>query len=374
MTIYLIFGLFLGAVTLGSTMLITLLVRRTKKKIHEVDALLDCVLMGEAPLVSEMTAESRVSKLSFKAGRVIEMYTKEVNQTRTEKETIQGLLADISHQTKTPLASISMYTDLLLEEELSVAEQREFLLCTKNSTEKLQWLMENLVKISRLEVGAIQLAPFFSDIRPTITKAIQAVLPTADKKNMEIVLADFPPQLLYHDLKWTHEALVNVLENAIKYTIVGDEQSTAINDDSEKYTSSKSDDIKGDSEKRNAGMSDGTKDEKERYNEDKDGSGKNDDNKDGSSTVGKKKIVVTVEPLTLYTKIMITDYGIGIRQDEWHLIFKRFYRSQAVKDVEGAGLGLYLATLIMEKQKGYLMVDSVLGKFTTFSLFLLKHE
>ena len=182
MTTYLIFGLLLGVVVLGSTIVIMLLVRRTKKTLREVDAVLDCVLKGEAPLVSETVAENRVSKLSFKAGRVIEMYTKEVNQTKLKKETIQGLLADISHQTKTPLASISMYTDLLLEEELSVAEQREFLLRTKNSTEKLQWLMENLVKISRLEVGAIQLAPFFSDISPTIKRAIQAVLPAADKK------------------------------------------------------------------------------------------------------------------------------------------------------------------------------------------------
>ena len=334
MTTYLIFGLLLGVVVLGSTIVIMLLVRRTKQTLREVDAVLDCVLKGEAPLVSETVAENRVSKLSFKAGRVIEMYTKEVNQTKLEKETIQGLLADISHQTKTPLASISMYTDLLLEEELSVAEQREFLLRTKNSTEKLQWLMENLVKISRLEVGAIQLAPAFSDIQPTITKAIQAVLPAADKKNIEIVLADFPPQLLYYDPKWTQEALVNVLENAIKYTPKGEEQDTG-----DEHADVKSDGVEN-----------------------------------GDNTSRKGKIEVKVQPLSLYTKIMITDYGIGIRQDEWHLIFKRFYRSQTVKDVEGAGLGLYLATLIMEKQKGYLMVDSVVGKFTTFSLFLQRHE
>jgi len=232
------------------------------------------------------------------------------------------------------LTSISMYTDLLLEEKLSVAEQREFLLRTKNSTEKLQWLMENLVKISRLEVGAIQLAPFFSDIRPTIAKAIQAVLPAADKKNIEIVLGEFSTQLLYHDVKWTQEALVNVLENAIKYTPKGGEQGS-----SGEHADVKSDEVEN-----------------------------------GDNTSRKGKIVVKVQPLSLYTKIMITDYGIGIRQDEWHLIFKRFYRSQAVKDVEGAGLGLYLATLIMEKQKGYLMVDSVVGKFTTFSLFLQRHE
>jgi len=51
------------------------------------------------------------------------------------------------------------------------------------------------------------------------------------------------------------------------------------------------------------------------------------------------------------------------------MIFKRFYRGKNAKSTEGAGLGLYLVTLIMEKQGGYVMVDSVLGEYTAFSLF-----
>jgi signal transduction histidine kinase len=81
-------------------------------------------------------------------------------------------------------------------------------------------------------------------------------------------------------------------------------------------------------------------------------------------------IKITVEPMPIYTKIIITDNGIGIDKNDWHLIFKRFYRGQNVSGKEGAGLGLYIDSLILEKQGGYIMVDSIPGQFTSFSLFL----
>ena len=82
------------------------------------------------------------------------------------------------------------------------------------------------------------------------------------------------------------------------------------------------------------------------------------------------EIEITAEPMPLYTKIKITDHGMGIPRNEWNLIFKRFYRGINARDREGTGLGLYLASLIMEKQGGYIMVDSLPGQFTSFSLFL----
>ncbi|WP_374705692.1 sensor histidine kinase [Paenibacillus apis] len=62
--------------------------------------------------------------------------------------------------------------------------------------------------------------------------------------------------------------------------------------------------------------------------------------------------------------------SFGIAPDEWNSIFKRFYRAQNAKGVDGAGLGLYLASLIFQKQGGYILVDSKPGKYTTFSMFL----
>jgi len=274
------------------------------KVFNEIDTVLDCIMAKEPILYLDKVGENRISKLAHKANRIVDMYVLEELQVKSEKETVQGFISDMSHQMKTPLSSISMYVDLLIEGNLSPTEQVEFLTRIKSGAVNLQWMMNSLIKMSRLEIGAIQLAPISQNIKQTIANSIESILGLASKKNIEIVAENLENKSLYHDKKWTQEAIINVLENAIKYSDID------------------------------------------------------------------SKIRVTVEPLPIYTKISITDYGKGIDKNDWHLIFKRFYRGHDTKATEGAGLGLYLANLVMEKQGGYVMVDSVLGEFTTFSLFL----
>jgi len=278
--------------------------RYVRRAFSSIDAVLDRILAKDAALCAEVTGEDRISKLTHKARRVVELCVSEAAQTKAEKETIQGFISDMSHQMKTPLSGISMYADLLLEGSVSADEQREFLARVKSGADRLQWMMDSLIKMSRLEVGAVVLAPAAENIRQTISDAIGSVVGAAAKKNINITVADFRDMPLYHDRKWTREVIVNVLENAVKYSAADGE------------------------------------------------------------------IEISVEPMPIYTKVVITDHGIGIDKDDWHLIFKRFYRGGNAKDNEGAGLGLYLAALIMEKQGGYIMVDSVPGSFTAFSLFL----
>lgn len=81
-------------------------------------------------------------------------------------------------------------------------------------------------------------------------------------------------------------------------------------------------------------------------------------------------ISIRVKSYELYTEIQISDNGRGIRQEELTDIFKRFYRSPEVENMEGSGIGLYLANLILEKEKGYITVLSEYGKGSCFSVFL----
>lgn len=82
------------------------------------------------------------------------------------------------------------------------------------------------------------------------------------------------------------------------------------------------------------------------------------------------RIFITVHPYEIYTEIRISDNGRGIRQEELTDIFKRFYRSPEVENLEGSGIGLYLSNLILEKEKGYITVTSEYGKGSSFSVFL----
>ena len=278
--------------------------RYVKKTFDAIDQILDSVLAKNTELSWEAAADSRISKLTHKATKIIQMNTLDISQTTQEKEIIQSFISDMSHQMKTPLSGVAMYTDLLLEGRMTETERQEFLSRIKTGTEKLQWMMDSLVKMSRLEVGAIELSPVPTSIKQTISDSISAVYGAAAKRNISIQTAYFENIALLHDRKWTGEAITNILENAIKYS-----------------------------------PSDG-------------------------------KINISVEALPIYTKISVTDYGMGISPDEWNSIFKRFYRGRNAKGVDGAGLGLYLASLIFQKQGGYILVDSKPGKYTTFSMFL----
>mgnify|MGYP001080122484 FL=1 len=82
------------------------------------------------------------------------------------------------------------------------------------------------------------------------------------------------------------------------------------------------------------------------------------------------RIEITVNKMELYTRITISDEGIGIPEKEYHLIFQRFYRGKEVEQQEGSGLGLYLAQLILQQEKGYITVSSKPGQGSSFHIFL----
>ena len=82
-------------------------------------------------------------------------------------------------------------------------------------------------------------------------------------------------------------------------------------------------------------------------------------------------VSVSVRPWQFYTRIDITDTGIGIPEEHYHDVFQRFYRGEEAAAMEGVGLGLYLANGIITRQKGYISVASKAGKGTTFSVYLL---
>ena len=278
--------------------------RHVKRAFDSIDKVLDSLLAKNTEPPFEQASDSRISKLTDKAVKILRMNEMDVSETKREKELIQSFISDMSHQIKTPLSGVAMYTDLLLEGNVTEAERQEFLSRIKTGTEKLRWLMGSLVKMSRLEVGAIELSPVPAGIRRTISESAAGVSAAAAAKNISIRTAPFEDALLLHDRKWTGEAITNILENAVKYSPPGGE------------------------------------------------------------------IRISAERLPIYTKISVTDFGPGIAPDEWNSIFKRFYRGRNAKDAEGAGLGLYLASLILQKQGGYILVDSGPGRYTTFSLFL----
>lgn len=144
-------------------------------------------------------------------------------QTRlTEEEhRTKSLITDISHQLKTPLASIRMSHDLSLSDDLSKEERRSFLDMETKEILKLEALLDELVKLSRLEHNMIQIQPKTYSLKDTIREAVSHVFLTAKTKNIELLVEMEKDFMLSLDRRWVAEAFTNLIENAVKYSKTG---------------------------------------------------------------------------------------------------------------------------------------------------------
>lgn len=167
--------------------------------------------------------ETELSKLEVKWKRFLTSCKLSNKKIEEERSNIKEMVSDISHQVKTPLSNILLYSKLLEEQELSEESQAMVKEITKQS-EKLDFLIQSLVKTSRLETGTFQLTPKSQDIFPVVKDALIQIEKKAEKKGIQILLdeSEIPVVALY-DKKWTVEAVYNILDNAVKYSMEGTE-------------------------------------------------------------------------------------------------------------------------------------------------------
>ena len=127
---------------------------------------------------------------------------------------------------KTPIANLLLYSELLLEEELPQQIEGN-VSAIHEQTQKLKFLIESLVKLSRLENGILQLVPRMEKLQPMLERAVWELKQKAEEKGLQISLHNTDIEA-YFDPKWTGEAIGNVIDNAIKYTEHGEISVSAI--------------------------------------------------------------------------------------------------------------------------------------------------
>lgn len=277
------------------------------EKVQELYECLQQFRSGEFFDVPDYTKDSEEWMKLSQALRELGVYFADLRERlREEENSTKTLVTDISHQLKTPLASLRMSHELLMGGQLSEEEKQEFQRQEKKEIDKLELLLNELVKLSRLETHMIQIKPVMAGIRKTLTAAVSQNYMKARNKHIEIRMEMEGDIEICHDAKWTEEAVANVLDNAVKY--------------SEEHTA----------------------------------------------------ITVRVKPLVSNLLIEVEDQGIGIKKEELSKIWQRFYRgreaSQRVR--EGAGVGLYLARMILERQGGTISAERKIEKGTVLKLTL----
>lgn len=183
----------------------------------ELDGILDDMLTGKTPDF-EYTKDTLSGKLNVKLKRLYEILNQKNEQSKQEKEKLNALITDISHQTKTPVANLKMYIQILSERELDEQKRCEFLSLSLAQVEKLEFLVISLAKMSRLENGMISFASCRLSAIEVIADALAQIMPSAEKKKISVNVNCCENPVVVCDKKWMTEAIFNVLDNAVKYT------------------------------------------------------------------------------------------------------------------------------------------------------------
>lgn len=280
---------------------------RLRRQRADVEAYAEHIDRALGDLLAERSLDARIAATDDLWGhtnerllRLSQAQMRRIEALQREQRSLQGLVADISHQTKTPLANIQLYLERLEQG----AEDASLVAKLGAQVEKLDFLLANMVKISRLETGAVRIQKQQALLADTLADALSVIVPKADAKQIRLSVDYDETMTLNHDRRWTAEALANLLDNAVKYTSAG----------------------------------------------------------------GSVGVRVVLQPV--FVQIAVHDSGKGIARERQGTIFTRFYREPEVHDTEGAGLGLYLARMIVERQGGFIDVVSAPGAGSTFTINL----
>ena len=289
------------------------------KTLERLDKMLDEAMNGT--FVEANYDETKLSRLESKWKDFLGTSVISSQNLENERHRLVQFISDISHQTKTPMTNIKMYTELLSEEikvlesdavessSVSVERIRKYADEISRQNLRLEFLIDSLTKLSRLESGTLEVKAQRSQVSKLVESGIAAVSQKAQMRNIsfgQLDLNDNSIQALF-DMKWTLEALVNVLDNAVKYSPEG-----------------------------------GT-------------------------------INVKVAETDMYAEIHVIDEGDGITEEDATKVFGRFFRSEEVQQKEGVGIGLYLTREILSKEDGYIkVVPNNKRKGGEFILYLRK--
>lgn len=305
--IILAFSGFFAVIALACLLLLIGSKRETDRKLKELSQALEG-MFENGPEADIREKEGMMGLLYSQLMQIAGRTRLTIGRLNREKENVQALVTDISHQVKTPLSSIKLFNTMLLNGDAGETETKEFLNRSRDEINRLEWLTGSLIKISRLESGMIEIVQENRSLNETVRSAMDGVAQKACEKGISIELNADRDFYALHDPKWTCEAIFNILENGVKYT--------------------------------------------------------------GSN--GRIQLQVMETEFFIRLDITDNGIGIPKEEynDIFKRFYRG--RSETVRKTEGSGVGLYLARKILEEQGGSIIVGPAPGSGTRFSLFLQK--
>lgn len=276
-----------------------------KKKINYLDSYLQKVSNGKYYTELEKESEDELNRLKDSLYKITVMLKEDSESKRLQNEAILNSVANISHQLKTPLTSIQILLDNIIEStDMNEDTRKKFTLEILRQVKGMNFLILALLKLSRLDAGVVEFENKEINLKNLVEDIISDLDVVVDIKQISII-KNIKDVTITGDYNWNKEAILNIIKNAVEHTREG------------------------------------------------------------------RNVYIDIDENDVYSKITVTDEGNGIAKKDLKHIFEKFYKATD-SDPNSFGIGLALSKSIIEKQNGYISVDSKIGEGTTFIIKYLK--
>ena len=194
-----------------------LLYRRRERKLKELTLYLLKLQDGAELPPFESFEEGQLGVLQSEIYKMVSLLDEETKKSKRQNHYLADMLSDISHQIKTPLAGITLMTDLLKDPELPEEKREEFVEKIDRQTEKITWLVRNLLTLAQLEADMLKLKKETVSAAELVEAAVGPLNILAELKGVELQTSIPKETTLTCDKAWTAEALSNVIKNCIEH-------------------------------------------------------------------------------------------------------------------------------------------------------------
>lgn len=189
------------------------------KKIRRLSVNAESVIEGQYNSVDGDINEGDIGHLTYQINTMSERLSESMQALKNDKLFLKRLITDISHQLKTPLASLIMFNDILENDKTMPEQDRSrFLLESKKQLDRMEWLIKNMMKMAKLEAGIVEYDKKNALVSDTVKRSIAALELIATEKNVNISVSGDDNIRVKHDINWTTEALSNIIKNSIEHS------------------------------------------------------------------------------------------------------------------------------------------------------------
>lgn len=163
-------------------------------------------------------AEGTFAKLAYSFNNMRVIIRNNFLAMQKEKNFLVDILSDISHQLKTPISSLIIYNDILLNRNLDDEKRKDFLENSGKQLNRIEWLVKSLLKVAKLDAGVIKFEKNNYDINETVLEAVEALQGKAEEEKINLIFhKKGSPIIMAHDSNWLSEAIINIVKNSLEH-------------------------------------------------------------------------------------------------------------------------------------------------------------